>query len=74
MTWKQFQRWCNERACDGCWGYEEAMLCIDVLRMIRRLPFWKRKRVWRKVEDKMLAKVITPINKKIQEVRGGSHA
>jgi hypothetical protein len=46
------------------------MLCIDVLRMIRRLPFWKRKRVWSKVEDEMLAKVINPINKKIQELRG----
>lgn len=74
MTWKQFQQWCNERACDGCWGHQEAMLCIDVLRMIRQLPFWKRKRVWAEAEDEMLAKVINPINKKIQELRGTADA
>ena len=25
MKYKEFIRWCNERACDGCWGMLEAM-------------------------------------------------
>lgn len=70
MTWKQFQQWCNERACDGCWGYQEAVLCIDVLKMIRQLPFWKRAKVWKMVECKMMVEVITPINQKIKERTG----
>ena len=68
MTWKQFQKWCNERACDGYWGYQEAMLCIDVMKMIRQLPFWKRARVWNQIKHRMMAEVITPTNKKIEEL------
>ena len=30
MKFKEFAKWCNERACDGCWGMLEAMACIDL--------------------------------------------
>ena len=30
MKFKEFAKWCNERACDGCWGMLEAMACIDI--------------------------------------------
>lgn len=69
MTWREFQQWCNERACDGCWGYTEAKICIDVITRIRKLPFWHRKKAWKKVEQLMLNKIIIPTNQKIEEVR-----
>lgn len=69
MTWKEFQKWCNERVCDGCWGYTEAKICIDVIMRIRKLPFWRRKKAWKKVEQLMLEKIINPTNQKIKEVR-----
>ena len=69
MTWKEFQKWCNERACDGCWGYREARTCIRVMEYIRKLPFWRRKKTWKKVEQLMLNKIIIPTNQKIEEVR-----
>ena len=31
MKYREFVRWCNERAFDGCWGMLEAMACIWVL-------------------------------------------
>lgn len=31
MTFKQFEAWCNQRACDACWGMLEAMTCIDII-------------------------------------------
>lgn len=34
MTHKQFESWCNERACDGMWGMVEAMICVDVIRRV----------------------------------------
>lgn len=68
MTFKQFRQWCNDRACDGCWGYQTAMLCIDVMKEINRFPFWKREKAWKQIEHRMLVEVITPTNKRIQEV------
>ena len=70
MTFRQFQKWCNDRACDGCWGYQEALLCIDVMSQIRRLPFWKRERVWKQIEGRMMLEVIGPTNQKIKEITG----
>lgn len=70
MNWKQFQKWCNERACDGCWGFREAMSCIDVMKMMRQLPVWKREREWKKIQHRMMVEVITPTNKKIEELLG----
>ena len=31
MTYKEFVRWCNERASDGCWGPDTYMLCLRFL-------------------------------------------
>lgn len=28
MKFKEFENWCNERACDGCLGMLTAMVCI----------------------------------------------
>ena len=47
MTFKQFKAWCNDRACDGCWGYLEAVQCLEVGREIQRYPIWKREKMWK---------------------------
>ena len=69
MTWKEFQKWCNERACDGLWGNKECRICLLMLRNIRSLPFWKRKKAWEEIRQTMLVKVILPTNQKIAEYR-----
>lgn len=71
MTFKQFDAWCNERACDGCWGMLEAMVCIDLIGKMRKIPFWKREKVWReKYEKQALDEIVNPIEEKIKEVYG----
>ena len=47
MTFKEFSKWCNERACDGCWGMKEAMICVTICEDIYKKPFWKREKIWR---------------------------
>jgi len=42
MKYKEFSSWCNERACDGFWGLETAIVCIDIINRIQSKPFWKR--------------------------------
>lgn len=44
MKYKEFNNWCNSRACDGCWGSYEAMFCLDIIRQIQNTVFWKRER------------------------------
>lgn len=70
MTFKQFRQWCNERTCDGCWGYSEALLCIEVIRHIDELPFWMRKNAWNQMHDSVVHGIVEPTNRKIQEVMG----
>jgi hypothetical protein len=34
MSYKEFDDYCNERACDGRWGFEEAIACCGMIREI----------------------------------------
>ena len=47
MKYKEFKKWCNERACDGCWSLKQAQFCIDVMKYIDCHWFWQRERVWK---------------------------
>ena len=70
MTYKEFKEWCNDRAADGCWGMTTAMVCIDIIGKINRLPFWKRNRIWKEdYESDVVEGIVEPINKKIREVK-----
>ena len=71
MTFKEFVKWCNQRACDGCWGYITAMQCIEVLRDVRSHPFWKREDAWKyhHMHDTVI-EMVSQTNQKIEEVYG----
>lgn len=66
MTYKQFSKWCNDRAADGCWGFKEASLCCYVITEIQKLPFWKREKAWKGEEEFIVNKIVNPINDMIQ--------
>lgn len=68
MTFKEFKVWCNQRACDGCWGMLEAMACIDLIETVNKQPFWKREKFWKQeYEQKVLDEIVNPINDRIGE-------
>ena len=71
MTYKEFVCWCNERACDGCWGTGHALYCAEVMSEINALPFWKREKEWLKVKNTIETDVVYVINAKIQALKGG---
>lgn len=54
-----------------------AMVCIDLMAEIRKIPFWKRERVWREqYEKQVLTEIVEPLNQKIlinEFSRGPSH-
>lgn len=70
MTLKQFKQWCNDRCCDGCWGFDEAKFCVELLDDMNRIPWWRRNKTWKKIENRVVFSVVSPTNKKIQEVMG----
>ena len=72
MKYKEFIEWCNQRACDGCWGILTAKFCIDIMREVQDQFPWKREKRWQELEKEysIVEKVITPTNNKIKEMYG----
>ena len=62
MTYKQFRKWCNDRCFDGYWGHKEALICLNVVSEIDKLPFWKRNKAWQAEEEFIVNKIVNPIN------------
>ena len=71
MTFKEFNEWCNCRACDGRWSANTAIYCIAICREINALPFGKRKRAWDEVKDFIEKEVVQVIDKKIALIKKG---
>ena len=68
MKFREFVKWCNKRAADGCWGMNEALICSHIISEIKKKPFWKREKEWKKFEDDVLTAIVNPVNKKIEEL------
>lgn len=69
MKFKEFRDWCNQRACDGCWGMQEAIVCLRIVDEVGGKPFWKREKFWKEnYEQDVLESIVDPIEKKIREL------
>ena len=67
MTFKEFELWCDKRASDGCLDMEIANLCIRVIGIIRRQPFWKREKEWKSnLENLVKTAIINPVEEKLK--------
>lgn len=69
MSYKEFVRWCNNRACDGCWGFDAVLICAQIIGKINSYPFWKREKEWKKVSDEIVNEIVIPINRKIEDMK-----
>ena len=67
MTFKEFVEWCNMRACDGLWGLYHAIVAIDVIKDVRKRPFWRREKYWEKYyKESVIIQIVDPVNKDIE--------
>lgn len=62
MTYKEFKKWCNERAADGRWPLHYALYCLDVYDSIYNTHFWKREKIWREKYEHTISFIIDDIN------------
>ena len=37
MSYEDFVKFCNDRACDGKWSMIEAMACLDIINTINKI-------------------------------------
>ena len=72
MKYKEFIAWCNDRACDGCWGMEDSIYCLEIVKQVESKPFWKREKKWQELNagDIIEKSMVMPINHKIVEIFG----
>lgn len=53
ITFKQFNEWTNNRACDGRWSIVDAMnSCEAIAEYHKYNVFWKRKQKWEEIKEK----------------------
>lgn len=63
MTYKEFTKWCNDRAFDGKCGYHESVECISIINKINSLPIWKRNKCWKeKYEFDIVNRIVNRTN------------
>lgn len=64
MKFKDFVKWCNDRAIDGCWDMQTAMDCSKLISEIRKINRWKRNKLWKqKYEKDIVNDIIIPLDK-----------
>ena len=67
MTFKEFVEWCNMRACDGSWGLYHVIGAIDIIRDVRKKPFWKREKYWEeRYKNDAISRIVNPVNRAIE--------
>lgn len=70
MKYKEFKKWCNERAQDGCWSVPTAAFCCGLMELINTYPFWKREKVWNKGYKECVENaIVKPITKRLKEIQ-----
>ena len=67
MKYREFENWCDDRTRDGCWEMKEAIICIGIIEDINNIPFWKRKKKWKELENEVVATIVEPINEMIEK-------
>lgn len=75
MTYKEFKKWCNERAADGRWPLHYALYCLDVYDSIYNTHFWKREKIWREKYEHTISFIIDDINQYYnkEELKNGTN-
>lgn len=45
VSFEEFDKWCNERACDGAWSLNDAINCAEAVRQVLKIkPLFGRKK------------------------------
>ena len=63
MTYKGFLKWANDRATDGRWGFDTAIVCSQMASLLYSVPWYKRKKLWQEIQgDEFVRQIVVPVN------------
>lgn len=68
MKYKEFFNWCTERTFDGCWGMQEAVICLDIIEKMKHTSIFKRKTKWLEFEP-VANEIVTNTNEIIERIK-----
>lgn len=69
MKYKEFYKWCSDRCFDGCWGMNEAMICVSTVEVIQKVRFWEREKVWQEKYAENVVPIVEATNERIEQVK-----
>ncbi len=62
MTYKEFGKWCNARATDGCWPVQIAIMCCEEYSKVTKLSFFKKRKQLKKIIPKSYQDIVDFVN------------
>lgn len=68
MTFKEFRKWANERACDGQWGLTQAIETAEIYDNMRKAKLFK-KRYWKNNCEERAIKLVESVNQITEQVK-----
>ena len=61
MTFEQFRKWANQRACDGQWDISHIIRTREIYAKMIKVKFFKRK-YWKKHCEKLAIELVEDVN------------
>lgn len=72
MTFKEFNKWANDRACDGQWGLRHAIATIEILEAMDSVKFFKE-RFWHKYCESTAIQIVESVKKISEQLKEGKN-
>lgn len=73
MKFKEFVVWFDMNHARRNFAPRVAVSCMRLILDFYNIPFWKREREWRKIEEHIVEEVVIPINMdlRFREIKNG---
>lgn len=68
MTFKEFSKWANARACDGRWGIQHIVATTEIYADMNKVKFFK-KRFWKENCEERAIKIVESVNRIAKQLK-----
>lgn len=68
MTYKEFSKWANDRACDGQWGMQHIISTIEIYDVMNTVKFFKE-RFWKKNCEARAIEIVEDVKRISEQIK-----
>lgn len=69
MTFREFDIWANERACDGQWGFQHIIATQAIYVIMNNTNIFNRKSVWKKQCESKAIKIVESVKSIAEQLK-----